>query len=214
MRPSMYLPKHFSVTDSDRGYDLIEDNPFGLLVCSTAEAVPEIAHIPFVLDRAAKVLRAHVALANPIGRLLENQASVVAVFTGPHAYVSPSWYENPAMNVPTWNYAAVHVHGMARRLTERADILRDLAAMTARYEAGSEAPWSLASVEPGYIDMLAGAVAAFEIAIDRLDVKFKMSQNRPVPDRARVVMHLRARNAPGDEAVAKLVEELNGLVGS
>jgi len=118
------------------------------------------------------------------------------------------------MNVPTWNYAAVHVHGMARRLTERADILRDLAAMTARYEAGSEAPWSLASVEPGYIDMLAGAVAAFEIAIDRLDVKFKMSQNRPVPDRARVVMHLRARNAPGDEAVAKLVEELNGLVGS
>ena len=90
-------------------------------------------------------------------------------------------------------------------------MLRDLAAMTTRHEAGTEAPWSFASVDATYLDKLLGAVAAFEIPIDRLDVKFKMSQNRPIQDRARVAIHLRARNAPGDEAVASLVEQLNGL---
>jgi transcriptional regulator len=209
--PAMYIPKHFSIADSGRGYDLIEENPFGMLICPTGEAVPEIAHVPFVLDRPANALRVHVARANRIAQLIQDRAPVVAVFTGPHAYVSPSWYEDPAMNVPTWNYAAVHVHGVARRMTARANVLRDLAAMTARYEAASEAPWSLASVDAGHIDKLAGAVAAFEIVIERLDVKFKMSQNRPVLDRARVVSQLRVRNGPGDTAVADLVEDLNGL---
>jgi transcriptional regulator len=207
----MYIPEHFSVEGDELGYRFIDDNPFGLLVCPMGEAVPEMAHIPFVLDREGNVLRAHVARGNPIAHFVRDTAPVVAVFTGAHAYVSPSWYENPAKNVPTWNYAAVHAHGVARRLTAKEDAVRDLAAMTARYEERSRAPWSFAAADTAYVDRLVGGVAAFEITIQRLEVKFKMSQNRPVSDRVRVVAQLRARNAPGDQDVANLVEELNGL---
>jgi transcriptional regulator len=115
----MYTPPHFNQTDRNIFFDLIEENAFGLLVARAGEAL-DVVHVPFVLDRAEGAegtLRGHVARANPIWRHFDDE--VLIVFQGPHAYISPDWYESPGQ-VPTWNYAVAHVYGRPRLLDETA----------------------------------------------------------------------------------------------
>jgi transcriptional regulator len=214
----VYIPSHFADADPAHARALIDENPFGMLIvpaAPTASGALEIAHIPFVLDPAPArsgplaTLRAHVARANPIGALLVPSLPVIAVFTGPHAYVSPRWYEAPARSVPTWNFTAVHAHGVATRVDDRAEVLRMLTELTGRHEAGAAEPWSPANADGPYIDKLLGGIVAFTIRIDRFETKRKLSQNRPLVERAGVIAGLRARGAPGDEALAAKMAELD-----
>src|SRR5688572_28710499 len=125
----MYTPELFRERDTGRLHDLIDANPFGMLL-ARADGTVEIAHVPFVLDRDAAPsgrLRVHVARANPIWKLAAAGRPLVAVFSGPHAYVSASWYEAPLEQVPTWNYAVVHAHGRAAGPMAK-DELRELLA--------------------------------------------------------------------------------------
>src|SRR5271155_2611149 len=128
---SIYMPQVFAEHDLELAHDLIAAYSFGMLLVAPSRgegAVPMIAHLPFVLDRARGprgTLLFHVARANPIRGALEAGAPVVAVFRGPHGYVSPCWYASRD-NVPTWNYAVVHAHGVPR-LVDDGELLASLA---------------------------------------------------------------------------------------
>src|SRR5580704_6159043 len=113
----MYIPADFAEPDIARARALMNAHSFGMLVVPSSDGAPEVGHIPFLIDPEPAPfgrLRAHVALGNPIAARLASAPRVVAVFQGPHAYVTPRWYEEPAANVPTWNFTAVHAHGVAR----------------------------------------------------------------------------------------------------
>ncbi len=206
---TVYTPAQFAEHDVARAHALIERHSFGMLVVPRADGAPEIAHIPFLLDphpAPLGTLRAHVARANPIAAMLASELPVVAVFTGPHAYVTPRWYESPRTNVPTWNFSAVHAHGVARAARHRDDVTRALRDLSAKYEAGAAAPWTLEGADARCIEGLLGGIVAFTIRVDRLEAKAKLSQNRSAADRAGVARGLRARGGGDDVAVAEQMD--------
>lgn len=209
----MYTPSLFRESDLDRLFDLIDAYPFGTLVAQTQGGGLEISHLPFLLDRSAGTrgrLRFHVARANPVWRAALEGGQVVAVFRGPDAYVSPTWYEHPEEQVPTWNYAVVHAHGRVEGPLGPPDMRRLLDEMAARHEkelAGAPAPWRLSDMAPGHVDELIGAIVGLVIQIEHLEGKFKLSQNRAPTDRLRVVEALGARAQPDDLELLRLMRE-------
>ncbi|MCL2449697.1 MAG: FMN-binding negative transcriptional regulator [Polyangiaceae bacterium] len=205
----MYVPAHFAEADPAAARALIDENPFGLLVVPLGDGV-ELAHLPFVLAPQPLphgVLYAHVAKQNPLATLLAHPRRVIAVFTGPHAYISPRWYAAPSKSVPTWNYMVTHAHGVATPIEGRDAVLRVLADLTDRFEAGVAEPWSIASADPTYLETMWTGVVAFAIAIERFETKMKLSQNRSAEDRLRVASALRAHGGAGDEEIAREIEE-------
>jgi transcriptional regulator len=187
----MYAPSHFEETRLDKLHALIEAHPLGTLV-THSDAGLDADHIPFEIaaptaEAPFGTLRAHVARANPLWR--QSGAGVLVVFQGPSAYVSPSLYaEKPVSGkvVPTYNYAVVHAHGMLRAIEDPAWILALLERLTARHESVRSESWSVRDAPPGYIDALLKAIVGIEIPLDRLQGKWKLSQNRPPGDQAAV----------------------------
>lgn len=201
----MYRPRLFDETDPERLFGLIEEYSFGMLVVPDASG-PEIAHLPFVLDRTSGphgTLFCHVARPNRAWQLAADGRTVTCVFPGPHGYVSPRWYEHPAQEVPTWNYAVVHAHGRARTPLPADELRALLGRLAAAHERGAERPWTLESTEPGFVDELLGSIVGLAIPIDRLEGKLKLSQNRSPVDRARVREALAARGNPDDLAMLR-----------
>jgi transcriptional regulator len=196
----MYVPDHFHQGDREAALDLIEAYGFGLLV-----AGGEAAHIPFVLDRAQGLLRCHVARANAIWKLAIGKP-VLAVFQGPHAYVSPDWYESEGQ-VPTWNYLAVHVTATAHELHEAA-LEAHLRALAARSEAplAPKPAWALDRVPGKALAALQGGIVGLEIPLERIEAKWKLSQNRTGADRRKVIAALRARGGENNTAIADAME--------
>ncbi|MBL8795295.1 MAG: FMN-binding negative transcriptional regulator, partial [Planctomycetia bacterium] len=181
-----------------------ERHSFGLLV-SQVEGEPFISHLPFLLDRAWGPhgrLTGHLALTNPQWRQADGQP-VLAVFTGPHAYISPTWYE-AEHTVPTWNYVAVHVYGTLWVVQDEEALAAILQEFVAFYEANFPRPWRF---EPStdFSRKLIQAVAGFHIEISRVEGKFKLNQNRPPEQRARVVQQLRALADENSQALADLM---------
>ncbi|MDB5917919.1 MAG: transcriptional regulator [Massilia sp.] len=187
----MYAPSHFEETRLDTLHALIEAHPLGTLVTHGAAGL-DADHIPFEIaaptpDAPFGTLRAHVARANPLWR--QGGAPVLVVFQGPSGYVSPSLYlEKPLSGkvVPTYNYAVVHAHGVLRAVEDPAWILALLERLTGRHEASRAAPWRVADAPPAYIETLLAAIVGIEIPLDRLQGKWKLSQNRPPADQAAV----------------------------
>lgn len=204
----MYVPEDFASEDMGLARALVEEHTFGMLVAGRGDGDFEIAHIPFVLDKGEPFgrLRAHVARANPIATMLERPVPVVAVFTGPHGYVTPRWYEQPDHSVPTWNYVAVHVHGTARRMEDDSDVRRLLADLTARHERGAADPWTPNRLGPERLEQLLRGITSFVIEVTRVESKRKLSQNKSAADRAGVVAGLRARGGDGDAALVRLMK--------
>jgi len=181
----MYVPKHFA-TDAAHAldHDLIERCPFGTLVVAL-EGRLEATHLPFLLDRGRGpkgTLRAHLARANPSSRAFLGTGEALAVFKEADGYISPDWYRSEGQ-VPTWNYVVVHAYGVPRPLGPEATraLLDDL---SAKQEAAlaPKPPWTLAKLTPERIEQLVRAIVAFEIPIDRLEGKAKLSQNRTDAD--------------------------------
>lgn len=188
---SVYLPPAFASRDTDAVAQLILRHPFATLVTPTADEL-QISHLPLLLHRsegAHGVLIGHVARANPHWRVLAERTSV-AIFHGPHAYVSPSWYSDPAAMVPTWNYAVVHLHGSGEVIDDPARKRETVEELTTHFEASRPAPWHLQLTGARLAAML-DAIVAFRIPVTRVEAKFKMSQNRSAIDRARVAEALR-----------------------
>src|SRR5947208_238650 len=144
----MYVPPHFAESDPDALHVFIERHGFGLLV-SQVGGEPFATHLPLLLDCTAGphgTLLGHVARANPQWRELAGQTSL-AIFSGPHAYVSPTWYEAENV-VPTWNYVAVHAYGRAELVEDRDALMDIVRRSVAVYEAGTPRPWVFDPTDP------------------------------------------------------------------
>jgi transcriptional regulator len=202
----VFLPKVFVETRIERLHALMQAHSFGTLVVP-AEPLPEIAHVPFHLVRegAFGTLRAHVARANPVAKMAAVGAAAVAVFAGPHAYVTPRWYERRDEQVPTWNYAVVHAHGVLEPLggPELHALLEDL---SREHEGPIPDAWNPSELSPAFLAELEAQIVGFRLRIARIEGKYKLSQNRSPRDRAGVLEGLRERDAPGDRDVADLMD--------
>ena len=203
----MYTPKHFNESDRQRVDALIRDFGFATLVSVTPDG-PQVTHAPVQLDRQRPVLIGHLARANPHSAALHDGNVMLVIFHGPHSYISPTWYidENPRIpNVPTWNYAAVHVTGVVRRIDDdvaKWQIVTDLAA---QYEAGSSAPWDPRGID-AHADKL-NAIVGFEVAITKLETKLKLSQNRSPQDQECVIAKLAESESSAARATGAMMRE-------
>jgi transcriptional regulator len=205
----MYVPKHFEASDVAWCHALVRREPFAILVGADPSGVPFATHLPVLLDEAPAplgTLLGHVARPNPQWQFFAPDRPVLVVFPGPHTYVSPSWYaQHPS--VPTWNYAAVHAYGVPRVLEEPVRVRALLERLVHTFEDGRLAPWRMDALPDSYVDGMMRGIVAFEIPIDRLEGKAKLSQNRPAGDRARVRAALAAEEDPLARAVATLMAE-------
>lgn len=204
----MYLPAHFEESRRDVLHALMRARPFATLV-SQGDEGPAADHLPLYLAAEAGpygALRGHVARANPLWQRAADR-QVLAIFHGPQAYVSPSWYASKREHgkvVPTWNYAVVHARGRLRAIDDPAWLRAQLEALVARHEAGFAAPWRIADAPPDYVERMVAAIVGIEIPIGELTGKWKISQNQPAANRAGVVAGL----AQQDSAEARWIAEL------
>lgn len=212
---AVYVPAHFAADDRAVIARLVHDHPFATLV-TPASPEPLVTHLPLLRVADCEphgTLLGHFARANPhvAGA---GGAESIAIFHGPHAYVSPSWYAEPAAAVPTWNYAVVHAHGTLELAREPGETRAILDALIQRFESGRAKPWQ-PGLERARFDAMVAAIVGFRMKIRRLDAKFKLSQNRSDEDRRRVARALategyadadataawmRAYASPGDDA--------------
>lgn len=200
----LYLPELFAERDVAALHDFIDENAFATLI-SPDPSDPPITHLPLLLDRQRGeqgVLLGHVARSNSHWQRLRTQPGVLALFHGPHAYISPAWYASHP-SVPTWNYAAVHVHGTAHVLHERSALSGLVRALVERYESPRLHRWHM-NLPAEFEERMLDAIVGFEILITSMTGKFKLSQNRPEADRSRVETELHAGSA-AEQAVAELM---------
>ena len=204
----VYLPPAFTETRTEVLIEHIERHEFALVVSHGKEGLIA-SQIPFLLEHrdGRLTLQGHLARANPQLADLDGAGEALAIFEGPHAYISPSWYEaGPA--VPTWNYAAVHAYGAARTIADP-DWLRDFVLrLSERHEAREPAPpWRMADLPEAYVRSMLNGIIGVEIAVSRIEGKFKLSQNRPAADRPRIITALEGRGDAESQAVAQLMRE-------
>lgn len=209
----MYQPPHFREADIGIKHALIRTNPLGLLITAGGEGLTANA-FPFALDAAASLLgtlNVHMARANGQWRAIEAGAEPLVVFQGIDGYVTPSWYatkEETGKVVPTWNYAMVQVRGRARVVDDPAWLRAQVGALTLEHETGRARPWAVEDAPEDYIAAQIRGIMGVEIEITDIAGKWKMSQNRPAADIARVGRALRDGSDPhGDPAMAELVLE-------
>ena len=203
---SLYTPKHFAHDDRVAAARLMHEHAFATLI-TPAHPEPFISHLPLLLIAGCEphgTLIGHFARANPHWRH-SAPAESVAVFHGPHAYVSPSWYGEPQKMVPTWNYATVHAHGTLDVLEDPVETQGIIDTLVHRFEGQRAAPWQFRMPERER-DLMIGAIVAFRMRIKRLDAKFKLSQNRSSEDRARVIAGLRGEDHADADSTAKWME--------
>jgi transcriptional regulator len=202
----VYLPPHFTETREDVLLAHIERYDFALLVTQGGGLIA--SQVPFLIERrdGKLYLLGHLARPNPQCADLAAGGEALAVFHGPHAYISPTWYQaGPA--VPTWNYASVHACGTARAINDKdwlADLLRRL---SERHEAREPVQWRMQDQPENFLNGMMNGIVGFEIAISRLEGKFKLSQNRPAGDRPRIIAALEARDDGDSHGVARLMRE-------
>jgi len=187
---SLYIPAHFSTADRAAIARLVRDHPFATLVTPAAPE-PFVTHLPLIHVADCEphgTLLGHFARANPHWRSAA-AAESIAIFHGPHAYVSPSWYAEPAGAVPTWNYAVVHAHGTVQLAQDPGETRAVLDLMIHRYESGRPAPWQL-GLDADRLHAMVNAIVGFRLKVRHIEAKFKMSQNRSPVDRERVAAAL------------------------
>ena len=188
---SLYTPRTFFGNDA-QALELIRKFPFATLITSVDGAEPHVTHLPMLYEDGW--IAAHMARANPHWQAFA-KGRTVAVFHGPHTYISPRFYVEPDKNVPTWNYAVVHVHGRPEMLPDTS-VPAHIAHLTDVFEQGA---WQATSQK---VAQLAPGVVGFRMKPERVEVKVKMNQNRTAADRAKVIGHLRATGRADDAAVA------------
>ena len=203
----VYLPPHFTEARPSVLVEHIERYDFGLLVSHGAAGLVA-SHIPFLIERDRDKLHLHGHLARPnpqVGDLAQG-GEVLAIFSGPHAYISPNWYAD-GPSVPTWNYVDVHAYGTVS-LIEDVDWLRGLVRrLSERHEAHNPVPWRMQDLPEAYLEGMLKGIVGLDIAVTRLEGKYKLSQNRPAADRPLVIAALEGQGDADALAVARLMRE-------
>lgn len=207
----MYVPNHFKEEDQDKLQQYIRDYGFGMLVVADDEGI-EANHVPFYLNASAdgspEYIQCHLARSNPVWQRIAEGAQVLAVFQGPDAYVSPSWYPTKAETgrvVPTWNYLAVHVKGRAKVIEDPVWLRRHLHQLTDQHESRMAAPWSVDDAPAEFTERLVQAIVGIEIQIESLTGKLKASQNQPEKNRAGVKAGLESGEDGQNHAMAGFI---------
>lgn len=194
----MYIPAHFAETHPDELGRIIREHPLGMLITLGNDGL-DADHIPFEFDAdlgTHGVLTAHVARANPLWQRCPTGTTVMIVFRGAEAYISPNWYPSKHethRQVPTWNYEVVHAHGTLTVQDDERFVRRMVARLTRRHEADEPKPWKMGDSAQEYIDSMLRNIVGIEIAITSLVGKVKLSQNRELRDRLNAADVLDAR---------------------
>jgi transcriptional regulator len=203
----MYIPDAFKVVDDASIDAFLERYDFATLISAPASGLI-VTHLPVLVRREATglVIAGHVARGNPHWQLMDGVLDGVALFSGPHGYISPTWYEHsPA--VPTWNYAVVHAHGKPRVRDDRQFVETVVNALATRYESHRPRPWRLDDQPADFGDRMLTAVVGFEMTVSRVEATFKLNQNRRPEDRAGVIAGLERDGAPGAAALAQFMRD-------
>jgi transcriptional regulator len=200
----MYIPKHFLPASEAEAETIIANNSFGILL-TNGDTYPVGTHIPmdFVKNgNSDRYLYGHLSAANPQAHDFDGR-HVLAIFQGSHSYVSSSWYDH--VNVPTWNYVAVHVYGLIRVLKD--DELRAMMkTQLDKYEQHSEHPVSFETMPGDYLDAHLKGIVAFELQIKRIECSVKLSQNRNENDYKNIIRKLEESDDPISRNVAQLMK--------
>lgn len=200
----MHTPKYHQENDWETVSAFLRKHAFALLV-SVHDGVPFGTHIPVELEEKEPgtfVLKGHLANDNPQSEDFKSGQTFLAVFTDPHAYISSSWYEKE--KIPTWNYIAVHIYGQIRILGED-ELITSLTRLMDKYEAASARPVRISDIPEKSFHNNLRAITGFEMSIDRIETRFKLSQNRNDRDHAEIVRQLRAS---GDSQAAEIADEM------
>lgn len=204
----MYIPDHFKPINHEHVFSLIDQNPFATLIAETPDG-PFISHLPLITspsNKEAPKLVGHMSRSNLQWKFLLDNSRAVAIFHGPHAYITPKWYAE--YDVPTWNYAVVHIHGRVRLLEEARHLISILKKMSDRFETGKDA-WSFGiPSDLSQEGRLSAAIVGFEMDIERIEAKFKLGQNRSISDQKRVHDELLKRGDENSMQVGKWMEQL------
>jgi transcriptional regulator len=207
----MYIPQANKEDRLPILHKLMEDQPFTSLVTMGSSGL-FASHIPMVLERngaALGLLRGHLSRANPQWREFSPSVEALAIFSGPQHYITPNWYPEKQANgkvVPTWNYAVVHAYGHLKVIEDGEWLMAHLNTLTTIHEAGSPAPWKVSDAPADYIASLARGIVGLEMVIERIEGKWKVSQNRSEQDRSGVADGLAELNTTESLAMKALVE--------
>lgn len=207
----MYLPKQFEEPQVNVMWELIRNHPLATFVTLSSGGL-NANHIPMSLSESPLpfgTLRGHIARANPLWSDFNAGIESLAVFLGPDAYISPSWYETKketGMVVPTWNYVVVHAYGMLRVIDDPSWLRSLLEDLTIHNEASFPRPWSVSDAPHEYTEKLIVSIVGIEMIITRLSGKWKVSQNQPPQNQASVVEKLKESDKLGGPSMANLVE--------
>jgi len=182
----MYIPTHFKIKEETLAFDIIKEHSFATLF-SQHNGMPFATHLPLILNKDNSYLYGHFARPNPQWKNIKNQ-TVLAIFHGPHCYISPSWYETNKA-VPTWNYVAVHVYGEVELLEDEHELMSSLNDMVLKYEA-PDSSYSLQDVDTEFLAGMNKGVQGFKIKINKIEGKAKLSQNHPLQRQELVVNQL------------------------
>ena len=207
----MYIPRANHEDRIPVLHKLIEDQPFASLVTIGSSGLVA-SHIPMVLEQngALGQLRGHISRANTQWRDYTPSVEALAIFSGPQRYITPKWYpekQETGKVVPTWNYVVVHAYGYLKIIEDSEWLMAHLSSLTNIHEADSTVPWKIADAPADYIASLAKGIVGLEITVERLEGKWKVSQNRSEQDRSGVAMGLAELNTTESLAMKALVEK-------
>ena len=206
----MYTPKHFEENDPQILENLMFGYSFALLV-TAQNGTPLGTHLPLLYEAtgANGILVGHLARANNHWRQFDGGTEAMAVFQGPHSYISPNWYANDGL-VPTWNYATIHAFGRPQAIEDPIETKDILARLVKANETDTTGNWSMGRLSSDEIKKQLKGIVAFRMPIDRLEGKFKMGQNRPPEDVLAAAKGLRTAGHADAEMVATEMETRAG----
>lgn len=199
---SMYRPKYFKMTDDAIVYEMMKTNSFATLF-SQHDGMPFATHLPLILNEENTYLYGHFARPNSQWKDIENQ-TVLAIFHGPHCYISPSWYETNK-SVPTWNYVTVHVYGEVELLEDENELAEHLQEMVLKYES-PDSTYRLQDVDADFLAVLHKGVQGFKIKINKIEGKAKLSQNHSIERQELVINQLEKIPKTDEQQIASLMK--------
>jgi transcriptional regulator len=205
----MYIPKHFE-GDETAGRQIMQAHSWALLITADEAGAPITTHMALVWEDDGSPhgsLLGHMARANDHWKLFARPSQSLALFWGPHAYVSPTWY-TPGPKVPTWNYVTVHAYGRPEIVEATPAVLTILTRLAAVFEGTGVDAWGLGRLPPGNAAQQTKSIVAFRMKLDRVETKLKLSQNRDLEDRHRVIEKLEASDNQDSQATARWMKRV------
>ena len=200
----MYISKLYREEDREKILEFLKQNEFATLVTYDGEK-PTASHLLMEVEEVGEqlLINGHMSRANPLWKTFEKNPEVLVIFQGPHTYISPTWYNH--VNVPTWNYQAVHVYGSPRIVGDHSETYELLKKLIERHEA--ERQYKLDTLPQDFVEKEMKGIVAFQIEATRIEANYKLSQNRNDEDYHNIVSRLEERDDEMSHGVAEAMKE-------